>query len=130
MFGTHAAVVDLENTAGAITIVSEWSGKCLDLPGGSTTNGNLLQIWNCNGLGNQRWFFNPGSWRIQYAGNPEKCIDALGGGKYGTKLGIWDCNGHSSQKWGYDAKMKTIYLASSADASLCMDLAGGQKGDG
>jgi hypothetical protein len=116
--------------AGAISIVSEWSRKCLDLQGGSTANGNLLQIWDCNGLANQKWFFNPGSWRIQYAANPDKCIDALGGGKYGTSLGIWDCNGRSSQQWGYDAKMRTIYLASSADASLCMDLSGGQKDNG
>ncbi|MER7538408.1 RICIN domain-containing protein [Streptomyces sp. NPDC097704] len=31
------------------------SGRCLDVPGGSTTNGTELVIWDCNGGANQRW---------------------------------------------------------------------------
>ena len=36
-------------------------------------------------------------------------------------LKIWDCNGLDQQKWGYDFKAGTIFLAASADASLCVD---------
>ena len=107
--------------------------KCLDLTGGDASDGTLLEIWDCNGLANQNWVFAPGSWRIAYAGDTSKCIDALGGnpGPAGTKLGIWSCNGRSTQKWGYDADEKTIYLADSVtDASLCMDLAGGDQTNG
>jgi len=126
----------LNVTGGLLNIVSEWGNKCLDLPGGSTNNGNLLQIWDCNGMTNQQWLFDSGSWTIRYGGNSGKCIDALewsGNGGAGTKLGIWDCNGHDSQSWGYDSNMKTIYLAHSADrsnANLCMDLIGGATQDG
>jgi len=127
----------LNMTGNAITIVSESSKKCLDLPGGNANNGNLLQIWDCNGMKNQQWFFDSGTWRITYAGNSGKCIDAIGGGGIpaaGTKLGIWDCLGTDSQVWGYDSNMKTVFLAKSAanmpEASMCMDLAGGSNVDG
>jgi len=126
-------------TGGVLNIVSEWGNKCLDLPGGNTNNGNLLQIWDCNGMTNQQWLFDSGSWRIQYGGDSGKCIDALGwsaNGGAGTKLGLWDCNGRDSQSWGYDSNLHTVYLAHSADrsnasnANLCMDLIGGLNEDG
>jgi len=31
------------------------SGRCLDDPGFSTTNGTQLDIWSCNDGTNQRW---------------------------------------------------------------------------
>jgi len=124
---------ELNATGGGINIVSEWAqNKCLDLPGGKTDNGALLWLWSCNGLTNQQWIFAADTWKIQYAGNPNKCIDALGwkGVKgAGTRLGLWDCNGLDSQKWGYDSSLKTIYLASSqSNANLCMDLPGEDDG--
>ncbi|MFG1807588.1 RICIN domain-containing protein [Streptomyces sp. NPDC049040] len=36
------------------------SGRCLDVPGASTTDGTQLEIWDCNGGNNQRWTI-PGS---------------------------------------------------------------------
>ena len=37
------------------------AGKCLDVPGYSTTQGTQPQIWDCNGGANQQWTarFNP-----------------------------------------------------------------------
>ena len=107
------------------------SSKCLDLPGGDTSAGTMLEIWDCNGLSNQQWVFAPDSWRIQPATNKGMCIDNLGGGGEGNKLGIWNCNGGDNQVWGYDTTQKTIYLAASqSDASLCMDLPGGDTSNG
>jgi len=129
--GIYTLEVRLDSTGGAGIIKSEWSGKCIDLPGGDTSNGNLLQIWDCNGMDNQKWIFDPGTWRIQYGSNTGKCIDKLGKGGPGTQLGIWDCNGHDSQKWGYDSNQKTIYLAiGEVEASLCVDIVGGAKDAG
>jgi len=34
-------------------LVGRGSGRCLDVPGGSTTAGVQLQIWDCNGTGQQ-----------------------------------------------------------------------------
>jgi hypothetical protein len=99
---------------------------CLDLPGGNTKNGNKLQIWECNGAESQLWYFKAGTYMLQYGGDATKCVDAGSTMKAGTQLMIWDCNKAKQQKWGYDSKGGAIYLASStADASLCMDLAGG-----
>jgi hypothetical protein len=35
--------------------VGTGSGKCLDDPGFSTTDGTQQEIWTCNGGANQRW---------------------------------------------------------------------------
>merc|ERR1719163_1937875 len=98
---------------------------CLDLAGGKTDNGTPVQIWDCNGLSNQFWTFIGGTYQIRPAGDMSKCLDA-GNMQDGTKLMIWDCNGQKQQKFGYDARMATLYLASSeTDASKCVDLPGG-----
>jgi len=111
------------------------SGKCLDLPGGDTTNGNKLWVWDCNGKNTQTWQFFEN--QLIYLGDTRKCVDLPGGATTnGNQLQIWDCNGHGSQKWGYDPNMKTIYLASSAmlnsssNANKCMDLRWGGMNKG
>lgn len=96
---------------------------CLDLPGGDAKNGAPIQIWPCNGLLNQLWWFDTGSYQIEYAGGGDKCIDAGGAMQGGTQLMLWDCNGLPQQKWSYDSKASRVYLANSP--KNCMDLAGG-----
>ena len=36
-------------------VLNPASGKCLDDPNSSTTEGTQVQIWTCNGTGAQRW---------------------------------------------------------------------------
>jgi hypothetical protein len=115
------------------TLVDGNNKKCLDLAGGDSTNGNRVQLSECNGLPSQEWVIQDSV--IQYAANPSKCLDISGGaqhtGSAGTKLDIWDCNGLSNQLWGYDFTMQTVYAASSLNnASMCMDLAGSSLDDG
>jgi hypothetical protein len=98
--------------AGGLAMQAWGSGKCLDLPGGDTTNGNKLWLWDCNGHDSQAWLFDADSWRMVYKANPSKCIDIPGGDATdGQSLQIWDCNGHLNQQWGYDGDQKTIYSA-------------------
>merc|ERR1712190_35418 len=117
-----------------ITSASDSSNKmCLDLSAGHTSNGNAIELWECNGQESQQWLFH--DWAIFYAADPSKCIDIAGGeyamGTQGAKLQIWDCNGLTNQNWGYDSKLQTIYAArTSGDASMCMDLAGGSAKNG
>ena len=109
------------------------TSKCLDLPGGDTTNGNKLWVWDCNGSPDQQWVFGAGTWQINFKSNPSKCVDIPGGSlKDGNVLQIWDCVGVPGQRWGYDGRMHTIYAAASstADASKCMDLTGGSAKKG
>jgi len=96
------------------------SNKCVDLPGGDTTNGALLQMWECIGGDTQQWSFQNN--KLVYALDPTKCVDLLGGDTTnGNLLGLWDCWESESQQWGFDPEAGTIYLASSAhDASKCV----------
>lgn len=98
---------------------------CLDLATGHGQN--TLQLWECNGQEGQLWYFDPGSYKIQWGGDRNKCIDAGQSLTPGTQLYLWPCNGGKQQVWSYDSTAKTIYLAESeTDAAFCMDLAGGK----
>lgn len=71
---------------------------CLDLPGGDTTNGALLWLWDCYGGETQKWALQNG--QLVYAADTTKCVDLLGNDETnGNQLGLWDCNGGESQKW-------------------------------
>merc|ERR1719329_908381 len=95
---------------------------CYDLP--SSGNGAPLWVWECNGMVGQLFFFDAGTYQIQWAGNPSKCLDGGSDMTKGNQLLLWDCNGLSQQKFGYDGDSHTIYLVdSAADASACVDLA-------
>jgi hypothetical protein len=43
---------------GLVRIVNKVNGKCLDVPGGTTSDGALLQLYTCNGTGAQIWQFH------------------------------------------------------------------------
>ena len=69
------------------------SGKnlCLDLNRGSTTNGNRLILWECNGGANQRWTQDSAGY-IRSMINTKKCIVTNGASlSAGTFFMIWDC---------------------------------------
>ena len=72
------------------------NGKCLDDSGGSTANGNKVDIWTCNGTGAQRWTFSGGA--LSVLGT---CLADPNGTGAGTKLVIFTCNGQPSQTWSH-----------------------------
>jgi endo-1,4-beta-xylanase len=77
------------------------SGRCIDVPNSSTTNGTQLQLWDCSGNTNQRWTYTSSKQLMVY-GN--KCLDANGQGTAdGTAVIIWDCNGQSNQQWNVNS---------------------------
>ncbi|WP_407938818.1 protein kinase domain-containing protein [Micromonospora rubida] len=43
------------NSAGDLVTLGTVPAKCVDLPGGDSTNGAWLNIWDCNGRENQKW---------------------------------------------------------------------------
>jgi ricin-type beta-trefoil lectin protein len=71
-------------------------GRCLDITGGGTANGVLLELWDCNGGTNQQWAAQAnGSLKNPASG---RCMDSPGAATAnGTRLEIWDCNGGSAQ---------------------------------
>lgn len=76
-----------------------FNNKCVDLPNASTTNGNRLQLWDCNGTSAQQWQFMPDG-TVRSGVNTNKCIDLPGWNTAdGTPIQIYDCNGGSNQQW-------------------------------
>ena len=69
-------------------------GKCLDDFGGSTTNGNKVDIWDCNNTSSQQWTFVNGELSVL-----GKCLDDSSQGGSGAPLVVWTCNGHAAQFW-------------------------------
>lgn len=73
-------------------------GRCLDVNGNGTAQGTQVELWDCNGVGGQKW--------VQQADgsllNPQsgRCLDSPSGATAnGTRLQIWDCNGSAAQKF-------------------------------
>ncbi|MEV0570794.1 ricin-type beta-trefoil lectin domain protein [Dactylosporangium sp. NPDC050588] len=95
------------------TLVSAASGRCLDVPNGSTTNGTQPVIWDCNGGANQRWTVSGTT--LQALG---KCLDAPLNATAGAKAQLWDCNGGTNQQWTLNADGTVRGTAS----GLCLDV--------
>jgi len=93
------------------------SGKCVDVPGGTQTNGTGLILWTCHGATNQRWTQSAaGELRIY---DNAKCMDANASGQ-GAPVTINSCNGGASQKWTVNANGTVTNAAS----GRCLDTAG------
>jgi len=106
-----------------VMIAGVASGRCLDDPNGSTTNGTQMQLWDCHGGANQRWTYTSGR-QLTVTG---KCLDASGHGtSNGTAVIIWDCNGQTNQQWNLNAN-GTI---TGVQSGLCLDAAGAATTNG
>jgi hypothetical protein len=105
-------------------IVGGQSGRCIDIPNSTTTNGTQAQLWDCSGAGNQRFLYTSGK-QLQVYGN--KCLDASGQGTTnGTTVIIWDCNGQANQQWNVNSN-GTI---TGVQSGLCLDANGAATANG
>jgi hypothetical protein len=94
------------------------SGRCLDVPNSSQTNGTQLIIWDCNGGANQRWT-RLSNGELQVYGN--KCMDVQGNNTApGSVVAIWDCNGGTNQQW----RVNTDGTIVGVQSGLCLDVTG------
>jgi ricin-type beta-trefoil lectin protein len=99
-------------------IVGAQSGRCVDVPNSSTTNGTQVQLFDCSGGSNQLWTATS-SKQLTVYGN--KCLDANGQGTTnGTAVIIWDCNGQTNQQWNVNSN-GTI---TGVQSGLCLDANG------
>ncbi|WNM31704.1 ricin-type beta-trefoil lectin domain protein [Streptomyces sp. Li-HN-5-11] len=97
------------------SVVGAGSGRCLDVPDSSQTNGVQVQLWDCADRAGQKWARTAAGELRVYGG---KCLDAEGSGTSpGTRAVIWDCHGGANQKWNVNAN-GTITNVSSG---LCLD---------
>ncbi|MGK5679784.1 ricin-type beta-trefoil lectin domain protein [Actinoplanes sp. URMC 104] len=92
-------------------------GKCLDVTGGSTANGNQPQLWDCTANNtNQQWTVGADG-TIRGLG---KCLDVANNSTAdGAVVHLWDCIGTvASQKWTVTAARDIVNTAS----GKCLDV--------
>jgi hypothetical protein len=100
------------------------SGRCLDVPGASQTEGTNVQIWDCHGGTNQQWTLTDNNQLTVY-GN--KCLDVPGHATTaGTRPVLWSCNGGTNQQWRANADGTIVAV----ESGLCLDVSGGATANG
>jgi hypothetical protein len=97
-------------------------GRCLDINGNGTAQDTQVELWDCNGVGGQKW--------VQQADgsllNPQsgRCLDSPDGATAnGTRLRIWDCNGSAAQKFAVNGGGPIA-----APGGQCVDVAADDTG--
>ncbi|BCM92682.1 hypothetical protein IAD21_04564 [Abditibacteriota bacterium] len=98
-------LLDLQ-TDGTYRIRTALTGnRCVELPFGDPTNGNLIKLWDDNSNSAQRWNIVPvvGEWvKIVPKNDATKCMDVTGGPSAtanGTTVESWTYSGGSNQLW-------------------------------
>nr|BFE59731.1 non-reducing end alpha-L-arabinofuranosidase family hydrolase [Dactylosporangium thailandense] len=111
------------NTPGGTNeIVGSQSGRCIDVPNATQSNGTRVQLYDCHGQSNQQWTYTSSKQLQVYGG---KCLDANGAATAnGTAIIIWDCNGGANQQWNVNAN-GTI---TGVQSGRCLDVWGTGNG--
>jgi hypothetical protein len=100
------------------------SGRCLDVPSQSQTNGTQVALWDCNGGANQQWTPTSAKQLKVYG---SKCLQAASGGTAaGTKAVIGDCTGSGGEQWNLNADGTVTGVQS----GLCLDVNGAATANG
>jgi Glycosyl hydrolase family 62/Ricin-type beta-trefoil lectin domain len=100
------------------------SGRCLDVPNASQTDGTRLQIADCSGGAGQQWTSTSSGQLTVYG---SKCLDVPGGATTaGTRVQIWSCNGGANQQWRVNDDGTVVGVQS----GLCLDVTGARTASG
>lgn len=97
--------------------------RCLDVPGFSTAAGTALDLWDCNGGGNQSWHVTADQELTVYG---DMCL-AVDGDGAGSPAIITDCTGAADQAWDLH---EDLTVSNVARPELCLSLAGAATGNG
>ncbi|WBC13410.1 endo-1,4-beta-xylanase [Micromonospora sp. WMMA1998] len=108
-------------TNGANRIVGNQSGRCIDVPNASQTNGTRVQLYDCHGQTNQQWTYTASRQLTVYGGS--RCLDAAGSGN-GAAIQIYSCNGQTNQQWNVNSN-GTI---TGVQSGRCLDVWGTGNG--
>lgn len=78
------------------------SGKCLDFPGTSPTNGSTAVIYDCADVDWQKWQYNATTGLLRNKANPDFCLDNKGQRYAGGGVHMWQCvEGSVNQQWDF-----------------------------
>jgi predicted alpha-1,6-mannanase (GH76 family) len=110
-----AALGSTGGSTGGSVLRGQQSGRCVDVPGSSQTNGTLVALWDCNGGVNQSWTATADR-QLRVFGT--KCLDVNGASTTdGAEVQIYDCNGGSNQQWTLNADGSVV----GAGSGKCLD---------
>jgi hypothetical protein len=115
-------IVGTTGTGGHTGRIVGLAGKCVDVTGGSTTNGTRVILWTCNGGTNQNWTVGTDG-TVRALG---KCLNVTGNGTANnTAIDLWDCNGGANQQWqAYNGGLRT------PQSGRCLDVPQSNSADG
>ncbi|MFI1096402.1 ricin-type beta-trefoil lectin domain protein [Streptomyces sp. NPDC020917] len=122
--GTPVALSSCTGSAGQVwthrtdgTLLNPASGRCLDVPDGTTTPGAVqLQLYDCNSTAAQLWQLPPGP----VGGPGGLCVDVADADPApATPVQLWGCNGSDAQRWSAPGD-RTLHTL-----GRCLDVAGG-----
>ncbi|MFD8259742.1 ricin-type beta-trefoil lectin domain protein [Streptomyces griseoluteus] len=100
------------------------AGKCLDVAGGSGTNGTAVQLYDCNGSTAQQWTVAADG-SVRALG---KCLDVVSASTAnGAKVQLYDCNGTGAQRWSYNAATGDVVNTA---ADKCLDVTDSSSANG
>ncbi|WP_344662367.1 TIM-barrel domain-containing protein [Catenulispora subtropica] len=122
-----SAATTIAYSTGTITsatgpIIGVGSGRCVDVPNGSTLDATQLQLNDCNGGSAQAWTF-PGDGTIRALG---KCMDVRNASSADTTaVQLYVCNGTAAQQWTYVSASKEFQAL-----GKCLDAYGGGTATG
>jgi hypothetical protein len=130
--GTGAAIPAGPPPAPPGTVQSVASGKCLDLPHASASDGTSVIQYGCHGGLNQQWNIEPAGdagYRI-VSRMSGKCIGADPKiASPGEHIVQSPCDGSMGQLWALDGDRSGYTLTNLAN-HLCLDVPGGSLADG
>lgn len=73
-------------------------GMCMEVVGGSQSDGAAIRLADCNGSGAQRFRLNSAHDLVNIPA--DSCVDVKDAVEdNGTQLQLWSCNGADNQKW-------------------------------
>ena len=94
-FVWYVAPAQVSGQTGSVTLAA--SSACLDDRGGSTANGNPIDVSKCQHRASQQ------AWTAEPDGTMHvlgKCLNVAGGGTAsGTRVQLWSCHGTDAQQW-------------------------------
>ena len=100
------------------------ASKCLDVAGGSTTNGTAVQLYDCNSSTAQQWTVGTDG-TVRSLG---KCLDVTSASTAdGAKVQLYDCNGTAAQQWSYNSTTGDVVNTA---ANKCLDVTGNTSANG
>ncbi len=107
----------------AVSILSNWNNKCIDVPGGTFVDRAPAQMWTCNNSAAQKWTFDGAA--VKIGGN--KCLDVdAGGTANGSVVQIYTCNGTGAQQFVLSGAGDLVNV----QANRCVDIREWNGGDG